>query len=193
MFKQPVDGGNTVCWVSAHSRHVSLGFAEGVELLAADPSRLLMGSGKRQRHVKLTKLEQLEQPELADLIMAAWERQPRPEILAHGVDRLRALCFTLPQVVEVESHGHPTFKVGKKSFAVYGIYAPSLAFRADLSMHGRLAEDERFYPTPYMAKQGWLSIRLDEQTDWAEIQSLLEHSYLQAAGPKLRQQYRQGE
>jgi predicted DNA-binding protein (MmcQ/YjbR family) len=79
------------------------------------------------------------------------------------------------------SHGHPTFKVRKTTFAVYGIYSPSVAFKADLTLHAELEGDERFFPTPYMAHKGWLSMRLDADTDWGEVKRLVEQSYQQAA------------
>ena len=42
---------------------------------------------------------------------------------------------------------------------------------------GALEGDPRITPTPYMARNGWLSLRLDEHTDWDEARDLLRHSY----------------
>src|SRR6185295_2107077 len=44
-------GYGDLCYVSAHSRHVNLGFHRGSEL--RDPAGLLQGTGKGMRHVKL--------------------------------------------------------------------------------------------------------------------------------------------
>lgn len=165
--------GTTVCWISTHKKHVSLGFPEGTEL--ADPARLLEGTGKRMRHVKIKSMAALERPEVAALIAAAWGRQPEASDLKQALERLRSLCLSWPGTTEKLSHGHPTFCVGKKSFAVYGIYSPSVAFRAlaGLALEG----DDRFFPTPYMAKDGWMSVRLDGSVEWAEIEDLLRGSY----------------
>lgn len=37
-------------------------------------------------------------------------------------------------------------------------------------------------PTPYMANKGWLSISLDENTDWDVIGRFVRHSYDLALG-----------
>lgn len=175
LFKQPVDGGNTVCFLSVHKKHVSVGFSQGAEL--EDPAGLLEGSGKLQRHLKIRGESDLKRPELQEFIRQAWRCQPEAAILKDALERIRKLCLAQPRSSETVSHGHPTFKVGKKSFAVYGIYSPSIAFKADVSLHAELEGDERFFPTPYMAHQGWLSMRLDGNTDWNVVKRMLEHSY----------------
>jgi len=44
-----------------------------------------------------------------------------------------------------------------------------------------LLEDDRFYPTPYAARQGWVSLRIDGKTDWDELGQLLREAYRQVA------------
>ncbi len=44
-----------------------------------------------------------------------------------------------------------------------------------------LLRDGRFYPTPYAARQGWVSLRLDGKTDWSEVKSLIREAYRQVA------------
>ncbi|HIB66575.1 MAG TPA: hypothetical protein EYO33_16030 [Phycisphaerales bacterium] len=182
LFKTASKEGNTVCYLSAHKKHVSLGFAEGSEL--KDPTGLLQGSGKRQRHVKIKKLADVGRSELRELIRQAWERQPDAKVLEDAVQRLREICLAYPDSSEALSHGHPTFKVGKKSFAVYGIYSPSVAFKADIQLQADLEGDERFFPTPYMANKGWISIRIDEDTNWEQVSELVAHSFAQVASKK---------
>lgn len=186
LFKQVADAGNTVCWVSAAKKHASVGFSQGTEL--PDPAGLLQGTGKHSRHVKLTKPEDVLRKELRELLQAAWDRQPDGAALAKALARVRELCLALPETSETLSHNHPTFWAGKKSFAVYGLYSPSVAFKADMAMHNELEGDERFFPTPYMAKNGWLSIRLEEGTDWKLVERLLRHSFRQVATKKLAAQ-----
>ena len=57
------------CYIGAHSRHVNLGFNYGTHL--PDPAGILEGSGKKDRHVKITDAEQLRQAVLRDLLVAA--------------------------------------------------------------------------------------------------------------------------
>lgn len=182
LFKQPVEGANTVCFLSAHKKHVSLGFSQGTEL--KDPADLLQGKGKLQRHVKLKKPADLERAELRALIQAAWSLQPESQVVQDAMSRLREICLALPDSSETLSHGHPTFKVGKKSFAYYGIYSPSVAFKADVALLTDLDGEEGFFPTPYLAHKGWLSLRVDERTDWDRVRELVVLSYRQLATPK---------
>jgi hypothetical protein len=59
----------TLCFLMAGKRHVSLGFAQGAAL--SDPARLLEGTGKNIRHVKLKKPEQVSDPHLRSLLLEA--------------------------------------------------------------------------------------------------------------------------
>lgn len=180
LFKQVEGAGNTVCWLSLHRKHVSIGFPLGTEM--ADPAGLLQGTGKRQRHVKIQSGEQLSNPAPRVLLEQAWSSQPQAEVLQDALARVREICLNLQGTQEKLSHGHPTFFVRKRSYASYGIYAPSIAFKPDPANALSYADDERFFPTPYLAHQGWLSFRIDDQTDWQLARQLLEESYRQVMG-----------
>ncbi len=71
------DGAPTVCigdaafaYVNAFTAHVNIGFFRGVEI--ADPQRLLEGSGKFMRHVKLRPGSDEHAVALAALITTAY-------------------------------------------------------------------------------------------------------------------------
>ncbi|MGE5224760.1 MAG: DUF1801 domain-containing protein [Omnitrophica WOR_2 bacterium] len=55
--------------------YVRLGFYYGGTL--PDPARLLVGEGKRLRHIKIYSLEEAARPEIADLIKAAVEERQK--------------------------------------------------------------------------------------------------------------------
>jgi hypothetical protein len=55
--------------VTPQRSHVTLGIAHGADL--ADPSHLMVGTGKVHRHVKLRRLQDLDRPELRQLMVAA--------------------------------------------------------------------------------------------------------------------------
>jgi hypothetical protein len=57
-------------YVDAFTAHVNVGFFHGAAL--ADPARLLQGSGKRMRHVKVRPGGDIEAAALRDLIDAAY-------------------------------------------------------------------------------------------------------------------------
>lgn len=59
----------TLCFLMVGKQHVSLGFAQGTSL--ADPAKLLEGSGKNVRHVKLRTADQVGNPHLENLLIEA--------------------------------------------------------------------------------------------------------------------------
>jgi predicted DNA-binding protein (MmcQ/YjbR family) len=99
--------------------------------------------------------------------------------------RLRGLCLPLPEAVEVEAWGRPTFRAGKKIFVIAGssIDRPeTIVFKPDPEEGKALREDARFFIPPYWGPSGWLAIDLDSaQVDWTEIAELIETSYRQVA------------
>ena len=58
-----------VCAIAPYREHVNLMFARGVEL--SDPQHLLVGTGKRARHVKIQTSADIENPALLDLLNEA--------------------------------------------------------------------------------------------------------------------------
>ena len=71
------DGYPTVCvddapfaYVGAFTAHVNVGFFHGAAL--ADPARLLQGTGRHMRHVKLQAGAALDRPALEALVAAAY-------------------------------------------------------------------------------------------------------------------------
>jgi len=71
------DGHPTACvgdaafaYVNAFKAHVNVGFFRGAEI--ADPTRMLEGTGKFMRHVKLRPESSVDAPALTKLIRAAY-------------------------------------------------------------------------------------------------------------------------
>jgi hypothetical protein len=60
---------DTLCTILPYSGHVNLGFYRAVDL--PDPERLLEGTGKLHRHVKVRTAADLERPALRELLEAA--------------------------------------------------------------------------------------------------------------------------
>lgn len=58
-------------YVNAFTSHVNVGFYHGAFL--RDPARILLGSGKRMRHVKLTLESSANSAALTALIQSAWD------------------------------------------------------------------------------------------------------------------------
>jgi predicted DNA-binding protein (MmcQ/YjbR family) len=105
---------------------------------------------------------------------------------ANALKKLRSICLSLPEAVEVKAWGHPTFRAGKKMFAAFGEGVEgkdglSLGMKVGFDRQEKLLKDARFYPTPYAAHQGWVSLQIDGKTDWAEVTGLLQEAYRQVA------------
>ena len=101
------------------------------------------------------------------------------------LERMRGICLALEGTREVITHGHPAFSNSK------GIYAVLEEYRGELSVcvkvgrevQGIFLKDRRFYRTPYIGNQGWVSLKVHAAPlDWEEIGELLSGSY-QLVGP----------
>src|SRR5215470_5740757 len=100
----------------------------------------------------------------------------KPKVNHDPLAKVRAICLAFPETREVEAWGHPTFRAGKKMFAAFGQDDEGLTIGLKMSFERQdeLLQDGRFYPTPYAARQGWVSLYLDRRTDWAELAGLID-------------------
>jgi len=98
---------------------------------------------------------------------------------------LRDVCLALPETSEVEAWGRPTFRAGKKIFAVFNgddDHDYALTFKPEPDERPALLEDGRFYSPPYFGPGGWLSLDFGaRRVDWGEVAELVESSYRQVA------------
>src|SRR5437867_12090088 len=96
-----------------------------------------------------------------------------------ALKQVRSLCLALPETREVEAWGHPTFRAGKKLFGGFGENACvlTLGLKVGFERQEELLKDDRFFPTPYAAHQGWVSLRIDGSTDWNEVRGLVREAY----------------
>ena len=104
-----------------------------------------------------------------------------------ALKEVRRLCLALPEACEVEAWGHPTFRAGKKMFAGFGEDDGqlSLGMKVGFDRQDELLNDSRFFPTPYAARQGWVSLTIDNNTDWTEVDGLLREAYRQVANKRM--------
>jgi hypothetical protein len=63
------------CYIAPQKAHVNLGFYYGAKL--KDPNNLLEGTGKLLRHIKVRSLEEIQKPELRELVIQALAYLPR--------------------------------------------------------------------------------------------------------------------
>lgn len=57
------------CYIIPHKNWVNLGFYKGAHL--EDPAKLMEGTGKNMRHVKIRSVEEVEKEEIVNLIVQA--------------------------------------------------------------------------------------------------------------------------
>ncbi len=79
----------------------------------------------------------------------------RDEDWAPALEALRAICLALPGVIETVSYGNPTFKAGRKTFAVLDAYQGSTCVWLACGAERRpaLLEAEGFFAAPYDRNQ----------------------------------------
>jgi predicted DNA-binding protein (MmcQ/YjbR family) len=113
-----------------------------------------------------------------------------------AIERLRELARRLPGTEETLSFGiHPTFKAGKKTFAVLEhhqhsvtedhIGRPAVTFKVPIEMQKALCDSGGYFVAPYVGKYGWVYALLDSGTGWDEIEELVIESYRMAATKRM--------
>jgi predicted DNA-binding protein (MmcQ/YjbR family) len=105
------------------------------------------------------------------------------------IDRLRAICLSLPEAVEKEAWGDPTFRVRDRIFAMEkrGDGRCSVWCKAPLGSQEVLvgADPARFFVPPYVGHKGWIGMRLDDGADWDEVAEVVKRSYRLIAPKRL--------
>jgi len=106
--------------------------------------------------------------------------------------RVRKICLGLPEAYEKIAWSTPTFRVGKKQFAMFtdnhhGDGRTALWCKAAPGVQEELvgADPERFFRPPYVGPAGWIGIRLDRGLDWDVVAGLVREGYLEVAPKKL--------
>jgi hypothetical protein len=107
-----------------------------------------------------------------------------------NISRLRKICLSFPEAIEVEAWGSPTFRVGK-IFAMHGdnhhggreaVWVKSKHFTQDMLVRGM---PQRYFVPAYVGPAGWTGVYLDVHTDWPALTMLLRDAYRMTASKKL--------
>jgi hypothetical protein len=110
--------------------------------------------------------------------------------------RLRHICLALPEAMEKETWGDPTFRIRDKIFAMakFGDGRASVWCKAPPGVQAILvgADPDRFFKPPYVGPSGWIGIRLDVEVDWEELEGMVEESYRMTAPKRLSARLEQG-
>ncbi|MFP3900660.1 MAG: MmcQ/YjbR family DNA-binding protein [Acidimicrobiia bacterium] len=111
---------------------------------------------------------------------------------APSIDRVRAICRTLP---ECEVHGEQHHELSVRGRTIgwhtvdhHGDGRVALTVRAGPGENAELAasDPERFFLPPYVARHGYVGVYLDvDDVDWDEIRELIVDAYRIVAPKKL--------
>lgn len=70
-----------VCYLQTSKKHVNLGFHKGKELQNNDNKKLLQGTGKTMRHIRMKKMEDIQPEAFTSLIKEAVRLNEDKELL----------------------------------------------------------------------------------------------------------------
>jgi predicted DNA-binding protein (MmcQ/YjbR family) len=105
----------------------------------------------------------------------------------HARARLRAICLALPEAIEHEAWGDPTWRVRGRIFAMEkrGDGRLSVWLKAPPGAQEILvaADPDRFFVPPYVGPKGWIGLRL--AADWDEVADHVRTSYRLVAPKRL--------
>ena len=92
---------------------------------------------------------------------------------------LRDICLALPETTEGTRFGDPTFRAGKKGFALaHGRRGRiRLQFWVGADRQDSLCFDERYRIPAYIGHQGWIELDAEDFADRDEIAGLAVDSY----------------
>ncbi|MGI8689799.1 MAG: MmcQ/YjbR family DNA-binding protein [Thermomicrobiales bacterium] len=106
------------------------------------------------------------------------------------LDRLRAICLTLPEATEKVTWGDvPTFRVRDKISTMQHNVDGRTALWCKAPPGAQDAfvgsDPKRFFVPPYVGHHGWIGVWLDRELDWDEIAALIEDGYRMTAPKRL--------
>lgn len=110
---------------------------------------------------------------------------------AQILEKLRSICLRLPGAVETTTFSdHPTFRAGKKTFAVFEHHPEKHATRivsvkATMAGQALLVKDPRYARCPFGGRHGWVLLDVDRKIDWKQLARLLVESYRLVAPRRL--------
>jgi hypothetical protein len=106
-------------------------------------------------------------------------------------EEFRAFALSLPEAVEIETWGHPTFRVREKMFATLSPDDGSSASvkTTKLEQIALVSSEPKVFGVPaYVGRSGWVTIQL-EGVDPDHARELIEEAWRQTAPKRLVKAY----
>ena len=101
-------------------------------------------------------------------------------------DSVRRHALSLPQAIEQETWGTPTFRVRKKIFVMFGEGGSEAWVKSTHDeQHALVSMDpDTFFVPPYVGPNGWVGVRL-AKVDAGEMRDLVTEAWRLTAGVRL--------
>lgn len=106
------------------------------------------------------------------------------DAVAAELDRLRAICLTLPGTTEKVSHGEPTFWAGGRMFAMFDNHHHGTAhvgvwLAMPIGAQEALVyqDPRRYFKPPHVGPRGWVGVRLDGRPSWRTVEKVVRSAY----------------
>jgi len=112
--------------------------------------------------------------------------------MSEALERVRRTCLSLPEALEQEAWGEPTWRVKKRLFAMFAdnhhrdgrvaVWLP-----APVGSQGFLvdSEPEKYFVPPYVGCKGWIGVEVD-RVSGEELRQLVVQAYCMVAPPRLQ-------
>jgi predicted DNA-binding protein (MmcQ/YjbR family) len=106
------------------------------------------------------------------------DRLKTPKALKR-LELMRKLCLALPESDEVPQFGSPTWRVGKRSFAMLYDYGKGLhaGFWVGVERQWTLEMDPRFSIPAFLGHNGWIAFVVSGSVNERELRDYLIESY----------------
>ncbi len=104
-------------------------------------------------------------------------------------DEFRGWALALPEAVEVETWGHPTFRVRSKMFATLADDGTTASVKATLADQAELVASDldTYSPAHYVGRYGWVTVVL-AGADPQELRDLVLDAWRRTAPKRLAAQ-----
>jgi predicted DNA-binding protein (MmcQ/YjbR family) len=93
--------------------------------------------------------------------------------------KVRAICLGFEGAKETITWGSPHYRINDKIFCGIGDEKGklSIGFKLEMDHAHAVVQDDRFWPSPYVGKHGWVSTEVTPRMNWRQIEGFVRESF----------------